>query len=121
MVRCKYHIKKYFATNKGYPEGINGVAQDPSITQTTVAAQPPDGTCTDYYNQYWYAPAGTPKAIITRIHDVLSKQLATREAQELYLSQGHEPGGGDPEEYAAFIRAEIQKWAKVAKAANIRE
>jgi len=67
------------------------------------------------------APAGTPKAIITRIHDILSKQLATREAQELYLSQGHEPGGGDPEEFAAFIRAEIQKWAKVAKAANIRE
>ena len=67
------------------------------------------------------APAGTPKAIITRIHDVLSKQLATREGQELYLSQGHEPGGGDPEEYATFIRAEIQKWAKVAKAANIRE
>jgi tripartite-type tricarboxylate transporter receptor subunit TctC len=67
------------------------------------------------------APAGTPKAVITRIHDVLSKQLATREGQELYLSQGHEPGGGDPEEFAAFIRAEIQKWAKVAKAANIRE
>ena len=67
------------------------------------------------------APAGTPRAIITRIHEVLSKQLATREGQELYLSQGHEPGGGEPEEYAAFIRAEIQKWAKVAKAANIHE
>jgi tripartite-type tricarboxylate transporter receptor subunit TctC len=39
----------------------------------------------------------------------------------LFTSQGHEPGGGDPEEYSAFIRAEIQKWAKVAKAANIRE
>ncbi len=67
------------------------------------------------------APAATPRAIITRIHEVLSKQLAAREAQDLYLGQGHEPGGGDPEEYAAFIRAEIQKWAKVAKAAGIRE
>ena len=67
------------------------------------------------------APAATPKAVIARIHDILSKQLATPQAQELYLSQGHEPGGGDPEEYAAFLRAEIQKWAKVAKAANIRE
>jgi tripartite-type tricarboxylate transporter receptor subunit TctC len=67
------------------------------------------------------APAATPRPIITRIHDILSKQLATPEAQELYLGQGHEPGGGDPEEFAAFIRAEIQKWAKVAKAANIRE
>jgi tripartite-type tricarboxylate transporter receptor subunit TctC len=67
------------------------------------------------------APAATPKAIITRINEILSKQMASREAQELYLGQGHEPGGGDPEEYAAFIRSEIQKWAKVAKAANIRE
>lgn len=67
------------------------------------------------------APAATPKLIITRIHDVLSKQLATREAQEAFLGQGHEPGGGEPEEYAAFIRAEIQKWAKVAKTAGIRE
>jgi tripartite-type tricarboxylate transporter receptor subunit TctC len=65
------------------------------------------------------APAGTPKPIIARIHDVLAKQLATPEGQELFLGQGHEPGGEGPEEYAAFIRAEIEKWAKVAKAAGI--
>jgi tripartite-type tricarboxylate transporter receptor subunit TctC len=67
------------------------------------------------------APAGTPRAIIIRINEVLAKQLATPEGQELYLSQGHEPGGDGPEEYAAFLRAEIEKWGKVAKAANIRE
>jgi tripartite-type tricarboxylate transporter receptor subunit TctC len=67
------------------------------------------------------APAGTPRAIITRINEVLAKQLATPEAQELYLSQGHEPGGDGPEEYAAFLRSEIDKWGKVAKAANIKE
>ena len=39
----------------------------------------------------------------------------------LLLNPGHEPGGDTPEEYAAFIRAEIEKWSKVAKAANIRE
>ena len=67
------------------------------------------------------APAGTPRAIITRINEVLAKQLATPEGQELYLSQGHEPGGGGPEEYAAFLRSEIDKWSKVAKTAGIRE
>jgi tripartite-type tricarboxylate transporter receptor subunit TctC len=65
------------------------------------------------------APAGTPKPVIARIHDVLAKQLATPEGQELFLGQGHEPGGEGPEDYAAFIRAEIEKWAKVAKAAGI--
>ena len=67
------------------------------------------------------APVATPKAVIARIHEILSKALATPENQQLFLGQGHEPGGDTPEEYAAFIRAETEKWAKVAKAANIRE
>ena len=67
------------------------------------------------------APAGTPKAIITRINEILVRQLATAENRELFVGQGHEPGGDTPDEYAAFIRAEIDKWAKVAKAAGIKE
>lgn len=67
------------------------------------------------------APAATPKAIITRIHEILAKALATPENQQLFIGQGHEPGGDTPEEYAAFIRAETDKWARVARAASIRE
>jgi tripartite-type tricarboxylate transporter receptor subunit TctC len=66
------------------------------------------------------APAGTPRAIIVRIHEILARQLATPEGRELFVSQGHEPGGDGPDEYAAFIRAEIEKWSKVAKAAGIQ-
>lgn len=65
------------------------------------------------------APAATPKAVIARIHDVLAKQLATPEARDLYAGQGHEPGGLGPEDYAAFLRAETEKWARVGKAAGI--
>lgn len=65
------------------------------------------------------APAATPKAVIARIHEVVARQLKTPEAHELYVGQGHEPGGDGPEEYAAFLRAEIDRWAKVAKAAGI--
>lgn len=65
------------------------------------------------------APAGTPKPIIVRIHDVLAKQLATPEARELYTGQGHEPGGLGLEDYGAFLRSETEKWATVAKAAGI--
>ncbi len=67
------------------------------------------------------APAGTPAAIISRIHEVLAKQLATPEGQQLFVSQGHEPSGDGPQEYAAFIRSEIEKWSKVAKAAGIKQ
>ena len=65
------------------------------------------------------APAATPRAIVVRIHEVLSNALATPEARELFLSQGHELGGEGPEEYASFLKAEIEKWARVAKTAGI--
>ena len=67
------------------------------------------------------APAATPKAIVARVHEMLAKQLATPETRQLFIGQGHEPGGDTPDEYAAFLRAEIDKWSKVAKAANIPE
>jgi len=79
---------------------------------------------TGYSSYNWngmLAPAATPKAIVARIHEILAKQLATPENQQLFLSQGHEPGGDTPEEYSAFIRAETEKWSRVAKAAGIKE
>jgi tripartite-type tricarboxylate transporter receptor subunit TctC len=65
------------------------------------------------------APAATPKAIVTRIHDIIAKALKTPEARELYTSQGHEVSGIGPDEYAAFIKAETEKWAQVAQRAGI--
>jgi tripartite-type tricarboxylate transporter receptor subunit TctC len=76
----------------------------------------------DFSSYNWngvLAPAATPKAIVARIHEVVAKQLKTPEARDLYGAQGHEVGGDGPEEYAAFLRTEIDKWAKVAKAAGI--
>ena len=65
------------------------------------------------------APAGTPRAILMQIRDVLAKALATPAARELFVGQGHELGGIGMEEYGAFIRAEIEKWGNVAKSAGI--
>jgi tripartite-type tricarboxylate transporter receptor subunit TctC len=76
----------------------------------------------DFESYNWngvLAPAGTPQAIVTRIHDVIAKSLATPEARALYTGQGHEPGGLGMDAYADFLRAETEKWAKVAAAAKI--
>ena len=67
------------------------------------------------------APAGTPKPIVAKIHDILSKQLASKENQELFISQGFEPSNLSPDEFAAFIQLEMDKWSKVAKTADIKE
>lgn len=76
----------------------------------------------DFESYNWngvLAPAGTPAVIVSRIADIVSKQLATPEARALYSGQGHEASGIVTTAYADFIRSETEKWAKVAKAANI--
>jgi len=76
----------------------------------------------DFESYNWngmLAPAGTPPAVINRIAEIVSKQLATPEARALYSGQGHEASGIVTTAYADFIRAETEKWAKVARTANI--
>jgi tripartite-type tricarboxylate transporter receptor subunit TctC len=76
----------------------------------------------DFESYNWngvLAPAATPRTVIARLHEVLSKALAAPEARELYAGQGHEPGGLGLDDYGAFLRAETEKWAKVGKAAGI--
>ena len=67
------------------------------------------------------APGKTPRDIITRIHEVLSKQMSMQETRNWFVGQGHEVGGLGPDDYTNFIRAEIDKWARVAKAAGIQK
>jgi tripartite-type tricarboxylate transporter receptor subunit TctC len=65
------------------------------------------------------APAGTPRAVVDRVHAVLSKPLTNPEIRKQMEAVGYEVAGDGPAEYAAFIKAETEKWAQVAKAAAI--
>ena len=70
----------------------------------------------------WYgllAPAGTPKAIVGRLHAEIVKILAT-DTRQLLMAQGFEPVGNTPAEFAAYIRSEITKWGKVIRDAGIK-
>ena len=66
------------------------------------------------------APAQTPKAIITRVHDETVRVLRMPEIRELVNKIGYEPTGTTPAELTEFLRAESALWAKVIKDANIR-
>jgi tripartite-type tricarboxylate transporter receptor subunit TctC len=66
------------------------------------------------------APAGTPPAVVTRLNTEVNKWLQTPEAKEQLLAQGAQAAGGTPEQFAAFIRSETEKWAKVVKASGAK-
>ena len=67
------------------------------------------------------APMKTPPEVIARVHEVLSRQMAMPETQALFVKQGHEVSGLGPDDFGNFIRSEIEKWARVAKAAGIQK
>ena len=66
------------------------------------------------------APAGTPREIVQRLHSEIIKLLGGAELRERLLAQGMEPGGNTPEQFAAHIRSEIDKWRRVVTNANIK-
>ena len=66
------------------------------------------------------APAGTPRAIVERVHAETVKVLRQTEVRALFMNVGYEPTGNTPEELAKIIRAETAVWAKVIRDANIR-
>jgi tripartite-type tricarboxylate transporter receptor subunit TctC len=77
----------------------------------------------DFEVDSWYAmfvPAKTPKAIIERLNKALNEVVSDPEIREKLLAQGAEGVGGTPEKLGQTVAAEIPKWIKLAKDANIK-
>ena len=66
------------------------------------------------------APAKTPRDIIAKINADVLKIIGSPELSERLKAEGSDPVGSTPEEYAAFLRREVAKWAKVIKVAGVK-
>jgi len=66
------------------------------------------------------APAGTPRAIVNRLNQVVVQTLKSPQAKARYANVGAEIRYNTPDEFQAFVKSEMMKWAKVLRAANVR-
>jgi len=66
------------------------------------------------------APAGTPAGIVKQVNADMVRALTNPDTAKSMLAAGAEPKPGTPEEFGAFLQAEIAKWSKVIKAAGIK-
>jgi tripartite-type tricarboxylate transporter receptor subunit TctC len=76
-----------------------------------------------YESSTWYgmlAPAGAPKAIVTKLHQQMLEVLKLPDIREKLAAQGLEPGGNSPGEFGSIIAAELVKWRKVVAAAGMK-
>ncbi len=76
-----------------------------------------------YEATQWFGllgPAGTPGPIVDRLYQETARAVRAADMSERFAVEGLEPAGSKPEEFAAYIRSELDKWAKVIKAAGIK-
>jgi tripartite-type tricarboxylate transporter receptor subunit TctC len=66
------------------------------------------------------APPGTPGEIVSRLNAEIGRILATPEMRDKLGNQGADVRTNSPDEFAAFIRAEKARWAKVVKDADVK-
>jgi tripartite-type tricarboxylate transporter receptor subunit TctC len=76
------------------------------------------GELANFEASSWFgilAPAGTPKEIVDKLQQEIARSLSSPAVKEKLISQGADPVGNTPEQFAAHIQTETVKWAKVVK------
>ena len=99
--------------------GVTGPKRSPAFPELPAIAE----TVPGYEVVNWFGvvvPAGTPKAIVTRVNAELNKALQSPELVKALAAQTAEAVGGTPEAFAKVIRTDFDKWAKVVKASGAR-
>jgi tripartite-type tricarboxylate transporter receptor subunit TctC len=71
----------------------------------------------------WYgvfAPANIPRPVLAKFNAEINRILAMPDIKERMLALGAVPAGGTPQEFAAFLKSEMDRWGKVARAVNLQ-
>ncbi|WP_442595927.1 Bug family tripartite tricarboxylate transporter substrate binding protein [Parapusillimonas sp. JC17] len=113
---CLPHIK----SGKLVALGVTSSKRSPLLPEVPTIAE---AGLPGYSVDGWFAlfaPAKVPAEIVARLHDETAKLLAKPEVQEQIRRQGAEPNQSTQAEFAKFVQAEHDKWAKVIQDANIR-
>lgn len=98
---------------------VTGAKRAPTMPDVPTVAE---SAVPGYEFDIWfamYAPAGTPKAIISRLNQLIVKALEMPDLREQLSRAGADPESSTPDQLGKLLRAETAKWAKVIKASGI--
>lgn len=92
----------------------NAAPELPTVVESGIA---------DFVVETWngvHVTAGTPQAIVAKLNAGINRIVGLPDVRERMLGLGLEPVTISPDEFAAFVRADIAKWAKVVKDTGVR-
>ena len=67
-----------------------------------------------------FAPAGTPRPVVDRLHGEILKAMQTQDLKSRMIAMGTDVSGMGPDDFSAYVRKEIPKWANLVKAAGVK-
>lgn len=102
------------------PLGVTTTKRTPALPDVPTIAE---AGLPGYEAQQWFgvaAPGGTPQPIVARLHKEIAAALRDPKVAGLFENQGGIAVGSSPQEFAAYLRSELGKWARVIKEAGIK-
>ena len=99
---------------------VTSAARSPAAPDVPIIAEAGVKDCEISEWNALIAPASTPPQVIARLHAEVAKIMRMEEIRAKFADLGADAVGSTPDELAAFMRAEMVKWAEVVKAANIK-
>jgi len=113
------NVQSFIQAGKLRPLAVTGARRSREMPDLpTMAEAGIDGWFDGYYWNGVLTPAGTPAPIIGKLNVVINDGLRGREMPAALARLGMEPKGGSPQDFAAHIAAELERWTAVARAAN---
>ncbi len=113
-------VKQHVAVGKLRAIAVTGEKRSPAMPEVPTFIE--SGLAGVDSGTYWgcLAPAGTPRDAVSRLSTAMAGVLKQPDINQRLIELGFDPLGGTPEQFAAVIRSETEKWARVIKAARVR-
>ena len=113
-------VLPHIRSGKAQPVAVTSAARSPVVPDAKTFAE---AGYKDVDVMIWlglFAPAGTPAPIVARINEAVNRVLAMPDIQQKIVGQGVSVGGGTAADFAAFVKADYERWGDVAKRSGVK-
>ena len=99
---------------------VNGPKRSPALPDVPTANE---SGLKGFEVDFWigiFVPAGTPRAVIAKLNNEVNRSITAEDLKEKFLVIGADPVAGTPEQFAAILRNDIERWGKTVRASGMK-